>query len=57
MAKMIAEDVPVILLREPIIYTLVRPWAHNYKYHPIASGVEKYVRIDTETRMKAKGRG
>jgi len=57
MAKILSEDLPVMLLREPVIYTLVRPWTHNYKYHPFAAGVEKYVRIDTKTRVKARGRG
>jgi len=56
MARMISEDVPVMLLREPIIYTLVRSWTHNYKYHPIAAGIEKNIRIDTELRGKSGGR-
>ncbi len=57
MARMISEDVPVMLLREPIIYTLVRSWTHNYKYHPIAAGIEKNIRIDTELRRTSGGRG
>jgi len=56
MARMIAEDVPVILLAEPVTYSLLRPWTHNFKYHPIAYGLGKYTRIDLDTRIKAGGR-
>jgi oligopeptide transport system substrate-binding protein len=56
MAKIIAEDVPVILMYEPVIYTLIRPWTHNYKPHPVAFGVAKYTRIDVKARVKAGGR-
>jgi ABC-type transport system substrate-binding protein len=57
MAKMIAEDVPVMLLFEPITYTLLMPWTHNFKSHPVTYGVDKYTRIDVEARVKAGGRG
>ena len=57
MARMISEDVPVILLYEPVIYTLLMPWTHNYKIHPVAYGVPKYMRIDVAARIKAGGRG
>jgi hypothetical protein len=56
MARMISEDVPVILLYEPVIYTLLMPWTHNYKPHPIAYGVPKYTRVDVAARVKAGGR-
>jgi oligopeptide transport system substrate-binding protein len=56
MAQMISEDVPVILLYEPVIYTLLMPWTHNYKPHPIAYGVAKYTRIDVPARTQAGGR-
>ena len=57
MARMISEDVPVILLYEPVIYTLLMPWTHNYKLHPVAFGVHKYMRIDVAARIKGGGRG
>ena len=56
MAKMIAEDVPVMLLAEPVTYTLMMPWTGNFKYHPIAYGLGKYTRIDLDARVKAGGR-
>jgi len=57
MAKMIAEDVPVMLLAEPVTYTLLRPWTHNFKSHPITYGLGKYTRIDVAARIKGGGRG
>ena len=56
MAQMISEDVPIMLLAEPTSYTLLRPWTHNFKAHPIAYGLGKYTRIDLEARIKAGGR-
>ncbi|MBL7218724.1 MAG: hypothetical protein ISS69_01300 [Phycisphaerae bacterium] len=56
MAQMISEDVPVILLAEPVTYVLLRPWTHNFKYHPIAYGLGRYTRIDLDARVKAGGR-
>ncbi len=56
MAQMIAEDVPVILLSEPITYTLLMPWTHNFKSHPIAYGLGKHTRIDIKARIEAGGR-
>ena len=57
MAQMISEDVPVILLYEPVIYTLLMPWTHNYKTHPVDFGVAKYMRIDVAARVRTGGRG
>ncbi|MCP4374878.1 MAG: hypothetical protein GY794_01655 [bacterium] len=56
MAQMIAEDVPIMPLIEPVTYTLLRPWTYNFKYHPITYGLGKYTRIDVEMRVKAGGR-
>jgi ABC-type transport system substrate-binding protein len=56
MGKMIAEDVPVMLLSEPVSYILLRPWTHNFKSHPIAYGLGKYTRIDVDARVKHGGR-
>jgi oligopeptide transport system substrate-binding protein len=56
MAQIIAEDVPVILLAEPITYTLLMPWTHNFKSHPIAYGLGKHTRIDVKARVEAGGR-
>ena len=56
MAKMIAEDVPVMLLAEPVTYTLLMPWTHNFKSHPITYGLGKYTRLDIKARIKAGGR-
>jgi len=56
MANMIAEDVPVMLLAEPVTYTLLMPWTRNYKYHPIAYGLGKYTRINLKERVEYGGR-
>jgi len=56
MAKMIAEDVPVMLLAEPVTYTLLMPWTRNYKYHPITYGLGKYTRINLQQRIEYGGR-
>jgi len=44
------------LLAEPVTYVLLRPWTHNFKYHPIAYGLGRYTRIDLDARIKAGGR-
>ncbi len=56
MARRVANDCPVILLSEPVQFTLVHGWAHNYKPHPVAPGLDKYMRIDAAARRKAQNR-
>jgi ABC-type transport system substrate-binding protein len=56
MIRIINEDCPVVLLSEPINFTLVHPWVHNFKPHPIAYGLGKYTRIDDALRREMGGR-
>jgi ABC-type transport system substrate-binding protein len=55
MARMISEDCPILLLSEPITYTLIYDWVHNFKSHPIGYGLAKYTRLDAQARRKAGG--
>lgn len=56
MAKLVAEDCPIIMLTEPIRYALLYDWVHNFKPHGFGFGMGKYTRIDVEARKKAGGR-
>jgi ABC-type transport system substrate-binding protein len=56
MAQMLAEDCPVLLLSEPISFSLLYDWVSNVKSHPIAYGTGKYTRLDIAARIKAGGR-
>lgn len=55
MARILAEDCPVVLLSEPVGFSLIYDWVHNFKEHPIAYGLSKYTRIDAEARTAAGG--
>lgn len=55
MIRILNEDCPVILLREPVGYVLAHSWMHNIKPHPIGYGMGKYRRVDAEARRKAGG--
>ena len=46
MINMISEDCPMVLLSQPLGYTLHWDWLKNFKPHPIAYGNMKYQRID-----------
>jgi len=56
MLKIINEDIPCLPLHEPLSFTLLHPWVHNVKPHPIAYGLGKYRRIDPILRQKMGGR-
>ena len=56
MIRMISDDVPVLLLTEPLSFVLYYDWNHNIKRHPIGYGYLKYRRIDTALREKLGGR-
>jgi len=55
MTKMLNEDCPVLLLSEPVSFTLIYDWVHNFKSHPIGYGLGKYTRLDVAARRKAGG--
>ncbi len=46
----------MLLLTEPINYTLVQPWVRNFKPHPFGYGFAKYRRIDDTLRRQMGGR-
>ena len=56
MARMISEDCPVLLLREPVTYLLSYDWVYNLKLHPIGYGFRKYQRIDPTLRRMRGGK-
>ena len=56
MTKMLNEDVPALVLIEPISYSLIYEWASNLKPHPVGYGFAKYVRIDAKLRREKGGR-
>lgn len=54
MVRMLNEDVPMLLLAEPMAFVLKYDYLRNYKRHPIGYGMTKYLRIDTERRKELK---
>lgn len=52
MIRLLNEDCPVMLLTEPVYFSLLYDWVDNFKPHPIAYGLGKYTRIDTALRRK-----
>ena len=55
MVKILNEDCPMVLLSEPIYFTLAYDWMHNIKPHPIGYGFRKFIRLDAELRHKRGG--
>ena len=55
MARIIANDCPVLPLSEPVSYVLLYDWVSDYKPHPIAYGLGKYTRLDVQARHAAGG--
>ena len=56
MLQILNEECPVLLLSEPISYSLRWNWVLNGKPHPIGYGLGKYIRIDADARRRAGGR-
>ncbi len=56
MIRKISEDVPVLLLSEPLYYVLAYDWVKNYKPHPVGYGYARFQRIDARQRRKMGGR-
>ncbi len=56
MAKILSEDCPLLLLTEPITYTLVYDWVYNFKPHLLGYGHYKHTRLDVKARYKAGGK-
>ena len=56
MARKISEDCPVLLLSEPLGFSLYYDWVSNVKAHPIGYGFTKYRKIDYDLRTKLGGR-
>ena len=55
MIRILNEDCPVVLLSEPVIYSLLYDWVGNFKPHPIAYGLSKYTSIDVSARRAMGG--
>lgn len=56
MTRMVSEDVPVLLLSEPLSMALFYDWLQNVKPHPIGYGFARFQRIDAQLRQKMGGR-
>ena len=56
MIRMLGEDCPVLLLFEPVNFTLSYDWVYNVKPHPIGYGFGRYTRIDPAQRAREGGR-
>ena len=55
MIRILNEDCPVLLLTEPISFTLLYSWVGNLKPHPVGYGFGKYIRIDAALRQRMGG--
>lgn len=55
MVRMLSEDVPVLLLSEPVNFVLAYDYVKNSKRHPFGYGMTKYIRLDTERRSELRG--
>lgn len=56
MARIISEDLPVLVIFEPETFTLTYDWVKNIKPHPFSYGMTKYRRIDEDRRRRMGGR-
>jgi len=56
MLKILNEDIPCLLLHEPVSFGLSHRWVHNEKPHPVGYGFGKFQRIDVKLRRKTGGR-
>jgi ABC-type transport system substrate-binding protein len=52
MVRILNEDVPVLLMLEPLTFVLRYDYVLNSKRHPIGYGMSKYIRLDTERRRQ-----
>lgn len=50
MAEIVREDCPWIIHSDQMSFVLRQPWAKNYKFHPLAMGLEKYTRVTEAAR-------
>ncbi len=55
MVRMLNEDVPVLLMTEPVYFVLTYDYLHNYKRHPFGYGMVKYLRLDEKRREQLRG--
>ena len=46
MAELVREDCPWIFHSDQMQFVLRQPWVRNTKFHPLATGLEKYVRVE-----------
>lgn len=52
LAKMIADDVPVVLGVHRLSLGLTQPWLKNYKYAEFPLNIAKYLRVDSGEKKK-----
>lgn len=56
MAEIVRQDCPWIFHADRMDFVLRQPWTANYKFHPLAMGLEKYHRVDGAARAEALAR-
>ena len=57
MGRIAREDCPWILHADRMKFVLRQGWAKNFKFHPLAMGLEKYIRIERGTGPARPERG
>lgn len=55
MVRILNEEVPVLLLSEPVYFVLKYDYIKSYKRHPIGYGMVKYMRLDADARAQLRG--
>ncbi|MCL2330128.1 MAG: ABC transporter substrate-binding protein [Phycisphaerae bacterium] len=55
MVQMLSNDVPVLMISEPIWFVAIRDYVGNYKYPPFGHGMTKHLRIDRERQRQTRG--
>ena len=52
LAEIVRQDAAWIFRSDNLDFVLWQPWSRNYKYHPLAMGLEKYQRSDEAARER-----
>ncbi len=56
LAKMVADDVPVVFGAHRVAMNLVQPWIHNMKFQEFTINAAKFVRVNLDEKKHALGK-